>query len=524
MIDSLYELSETVTKVANRMLEIATENTSSGQYYVGHDDVADLISFEDYLQYHHFIEDELSRREEVLDLDLGDNDDFDIVCGLAWCKNYEGDDITSGYEELRPAPSMAHMADVGRSVLKHVMKHGFDNKTEPVLGFGITEDDLAFSRVTDNFPEELREMHERIKPLADHPPVPYEYEELLVHNVEARTTGSHKPIEWCYNTFGQYYGGTALSDKYPEELAVLGRVMQEKRISRLDRSGSIINGKPVVELAFQIGRFWQSGHACANAQTKMAAAQLERILYGYNASFQVYSPGYDEGNLLLAQIPATAPQTTREHFEADLEKLLDRGLPLTSNIARVEEQYNVALEAVRRGMPEICRLRPSLAGFEEEIAEEACAVLGSRIGDLYGDFIHAQKNRDAERYTHFSDFCDFRKNTELLGTAIDMAADRVGFRNHQWVRIATSEPGKGQETFILHRGELRTILNEMGYDKTLPISQFLSGCSYEAAKEIKEIYDARQKPSLDAQMGEAKNRSTQQGIEENKDRSAPERE
>jgi len=52
---------------------------------------------------------------------------------------------------------------------------------------------------------------------------------------------------------------------------------------------------------------------------------------------------------------------------------------------------------------------------------------------------------------------------------------------------------------------------------------FLSGYSCDEAKEIKALYDARQKPSLDAQMGDAKNRSTQQGREAHKDLGEPER-
>ena len=56
MIDNLRELNDVVTSVANRIIEVATGNTSSGQYYVGYDDVSDLISYEDYLQYFDFID------------------------------------------------------------------------------------------------------------------------------------------------------------------------------------------------------------------------------------------------------------------------------------------------------------------------------------------------------------------------------------------------------------------------------------------------------------------------------------
>lgn len=44
MIDNVRELCEVVTNVANRIVEVATGNTTSGQYYVDYDDFSDLIS------------------------------------------------------------------------------------------------------------------------------------------------------------------------------------------------------------------------------------------------------------------------------------------------------------------------------------------------------------------------------------------------------------------------------------------------------------------------------------------------
>ena len=86
-IDNLRELSEVITAVVNRILVVATENTSTGQWYIDYDDVSDIITKEDYLTYFDLIASELMDREEVLDLDTSDHT-FDIVCGLAWCKNY----------------------------------------------------------------------------------------------------------------------------------------------------------------------------------------------------------------------------------------------------------------------------------------------------------------------------------------------------------------------------------------------------------------------------------------------------
>lgn len=107
MIDNVRELSDVVTNVANRIIEVATGNTTSGQYYVDYDDFSDLISHEDYLQYADLIASELYGREEILDLDR-DGEEFDVNCGLAWCKNYEPlpeEDFSYGYLDVRPAPS-----------------------------------------------------------------------------------------------------------------------------------------------------------------------------------------------------------------------------------------------------------------------------------------------------------------------------------------------------------------------------------------------------------------------------------
>jgi len=148
-IDNLYDLSNTVTSVANRALELATENTTTGQWVIEHDDVADFISEEDYLLYFDFIANELAGRIEVLDLETHDNT-LDMVCGYAWCKNYEpapGEAVTDyGYEELRPAPSMAHLAEIAEESLKHIVREGLYSRIDEDE-FGITEEDLNYTRV-----------------------------------------------------------------------------------------------------------------------------------------------------------------------------------------------------------------------------------------------------------------------------------------------------------------------------------------------------------------------------------------
>ena len=97
MISDLKELNNIVNNVVNRIVKVSTTNTSTGNWYADYDDVADLISHDDYLKYFDFIYNELLSRSEVLDLNITDEHEFDGMYGLAYCPNYvwcEGDERT----------------------------------------------------------------------------------------------------------------------------------------------------------------------------------------------------------------------------------------------------------------------------------------------------------------------------------------------------------------------------------------------------------------------------------------------
>lgn len=115
MITSISELDQVVTNVANRCIELCAKNSSTGNWVVDYDEVADLISYEDYLEYFSFIAAELGSREEVLDLDAAD-DRLDIIIGIAWVKNYTPLDDSeaeqqlakeAGTEDVKPLMSMS---------------------------------------------------------------------------------------------------------------------------------------------------------------------------------------------------------------------------------------------------------------------------------------------------------------------------------------------------------------------------------------------------------------------------------
>lgn len=135
MIDSLHELNKTIHDVVQRMVEIAAARTTSGNRYVGHDDVADLISHEDYLQYAPMIQNELWAREEILDVEFVDGE-MSLNVGLDWCPNYqwqEGDGEIFGmsFEEweknwqAKPVSKpldLNRMAEIGQNAIAYVLE------------------------------------------------------------------------------------------------------------------------------------------------------------------------------------------------------------------------------------------------------------------------------------------------------------------------------------------------------------------------------------------------------------------
>ena len=135
MIYALEELNNVVTDVANRIISLGTSKTSSGNYVLRHDDVADLISEEDYLQYFDFILSELYGREEILDIDTPDHE-FDCNFGLDYCPNYcwsPGDEEIFGCSEseweqtflAKPAQqrlSMTRLSEIGENGIAYVLE------------------------------------------------------------------------------------------------------------------------------------------------------------------------------------------------------------------------------------------------------------------------------------------------------------------------------------------------------------------------------------------------------------------
>ena len=191
MINNLYDLNDTINAVVNRALDIVAEHSTSGQRYVDHSDVADLISYEDFHKYIDLISHEMSSREEVLEPVSIDGGQLDVNLGLAYCKAYEwcdGDEEIFGcsFEEWlkREAEPISHplsvsrMAEIGHAAVAHILESSdmaIEDLTECV-GMSLNEvneitgTDLSDTLHADQQPRRMAEA-QGSKPFSQHMPV-----------------------------------------------------------------------------------------------------------------------------------------------------------------------------------------------------------------------------------------------------------------------------------------------------------------------------------------------------------------
>lgn len=162
MIDSLQELNEVVSTVANRALDRVAELSTGGQRYVSYDDVSDLISKEDFDKYSDLIISELNSREEILEPVVMNDGELDVYISPRYCKFYQwidGDEETFGCsfeewleKETKPIYhplSLNRMAEIGEKAVAFMLNP--DNLGLPLLAedLGIQPEELeALSRET----------------------------------------------------------------------------------------------------------------------------------------------------------------------------------------------------------------------------------------------------------------------------------------------------------------------------------------------------------------------------------------
>lgn len=101
-----------IIEASNYIVRDACERTSSGNYIIDVEDVACHVHMtEAEIRAHHTeIEEEICRREEILEVDFVD-DSFDVTCALSYCPQYEwiyGDEdiFKCSYKEWLEMPTL----------------------------------------------------------------------------------------------------------------------------------------------------------------------------------------------------------------------------------------------------------------------------------------------------------------------------------------------------------------------------------------------------------------------------------
>lgn len=534
MIDNLRELNDVITNVANRIVEVATGNTSSGQYYVDYDDVSDLITHEDYLQYVDLIASELYGREEILELDR-DGEEFDVNCGLAWCKNYEplpDEDFSYGYLDVRPAPSLTHLAEIGKNTVDHLVKKGpFAN---------LYGEDLGVSELDKNYVKAYQQQDHQIvahvpQPMHDLPCGWLSYKEMQIQSQQRRQEGRRPMLEWAFNVAGQDISAPGIREQHPQEFKALkDSIKLPNHATEFSRTGAFLYGKPALVYNLTL-KNELAGHEYDpefHAKTAMMAAHLKKALEHYNvnitygietgdASDKYCSPA-DE---ILAFVPADAAPANIAQFEKDLSKVLEE-MPLTQDISWVAKQYAAALSA----LPEYAA-QPSGHWLSEhpdtwqDVAARACEQLGVRVGELQSDILAARKTGDEKRLESLASYCSFTADgsQDYLDECLCFA-DRAVRRDYSSPVVLYTEPCSADrkyapdDRFTIPAGKLKAMLPDLGYDADTPLMVFLNGYTCEVAQEAKALHEERKskaKPTLDQQMKNAENRRQDPGQNDN---------
>ncbi len=122
-ISDLNELYDTITQVVNHILESGAKSTDSGNCILKYDQVAHLLSEDDFNRYFTVIAGELIGREEVLDLTAdGFEGQINFVIGPEWCANYKPlpAEIEAGFEygsrEITKRPTLSERLTTGFTV------------------------------------------------------------------------------------------------------------------------------------------------------------------------------------------------------------------------------------------------------------------------------------------------------------------------------------------------------------------------------------------------------------------------
>ena len=524
MIDNLRELSEVVTNVANRIVEVATGNTSTGQYYVDYDDVSDLISFEDYLQYADFIASELYGREEILELDHSDGE-FGVNCGLAWCKNYAPlpeEDFAYGYLDVRPAPSMTHLADIGRQTVDHLVQKGpFANLYGENIG--VTESDKDYVKAY--LQTEAQTVTHAPMPMPNLPGGWPRYKDIQIQNQQRRQEGSRPILEWAFNIFGQDISAPSLREQYPQEFKTLKDSMKlPKHASDFARSGAFLYGEPVLVYTLELKNELAGPEYDPefHAQTVMMSAHMKKALSHYNVNITY---GIESGDAsdqycrpsdeILAFVPAEAESANIVQFEKDLSRTLSE-MPFTQDSSWVAEQYAAAMSAISDYADQpFGRWLFEHPDTWHDAAILTCEQLGSRVGELHSGILSARKMGDDKRLEGMASHCSFTADgaKDYLEECIGFAESAVRMDFSYLIALYTEPHTAGRhepdKRFTIPAGELKAMLPDLGFDADTSLENFLNSYTCDVAREAKALAEGREKKAkltLDQQMKSAEGR------------------
>lgn len=515
-IDNLMDLSNTVTAVVNRALEVVTEKSESGQYYISHDDVADLISKEDYLRFFDFIAFDLAGRPEVLDLETEDHE-LSVVCGLKWCKSYqplpEEEGMEFGDEPLCREPSMARMAEIGEKVMEHIVLNNEQSKIKPE-DFGITPEELDYVRVFTGFDKP-------IDPIAPTPVTKESYEALLIQNshyldhitnegINSNTKSEHNPFCICVNMYGQSIADNLLS-QYPRSQELFRQIFREPTTASSICWGAMIGGRPAIIYSHYLDRCDITEPNLSQAALAMKAAQLDAMFTGSNAkiTYNFMTEGPDE---LMAILPADGDHGLLRQFEGIFENAVAE-MPFTQDTAWVKKQYEAILEKVAEKIQQSKTISPWTASAPEQVALKACEALGTYLGQYQHEWSQANRTQDQEKLTRLSKKMDAASNPELLSKIVESGLYTAENELSKRITFYT-KPAKDDEkaeSFTVPLGQLSMAMEKMGYKDDYPVYSFLTLYSYEMAQELKSVVEHLPKRSLTQQINGAQQRqSTEQ--------------
>lgn len=206
-ITNLEELNQVVNDVVNRIVDVSTSRTMSSNYYASYEHVSDLISEEDFLTYFDLIGAELAGREEVLDLELTPEHEFNAIYGTAWCPgcadvHEEGFTVISVSQPLSMTRKAELLDNAIRNIQESLFRGGDKTLVEAAVLLGCTAEEmvkLGFPAMTDQEKNDLMTLKGE-KPQDGHDPSrPIEFEVITENPSETRVFGTFEDALDFYN-------------------------------------------------------------------------------------------------------------------------------------------------------------------------------------------------------------------------------------------------------------------------------------------------------------------------------------